>query len=145
MVNRFVPQELTSLQYTGLAVFVVLCGIPALEMNGFGFGIPFSLPIALTCATIGGAVGGALMCSRPMVAGLVGGLLAGPIGLLAVYYYTQDRQQIWNLELVVVQIGACLPGVGVGWLIKWILAAASPSAADRGTSGSTAPDHGTND
>jgi peptidoglycan/LPS O-acetylase OafA/YrhL len=105
----------------GFAIFVLLCGFPALELNGFGFGIPLSLPTALACATIGGAVGGVLMCRRPWVAGLSGGLLAGPLGLLAVYYYTHHRQTVFNVEVVFVQCLACLPGVGVGWCVKTVL------------------------
>jgi hypothetical protein len=121
------PQAFTRLQNAGVLVFVVLCGIPALEMNGFGFGISFTLGTALACATVGGAVGGMLICPRPLLAGLVGGLLAGPLGLIAVYYYTQGRQSVWNVELVIVQAIACLPGVGVGVLLKKVLAGMPPT------------------
>jgi hypothetical protein len=31
----------------GTFVFVALCGLPALEMSGFGFGIPFTVPTAV--------------------------------------------------------------------------------------------------
>jgi hypothetical protein len=68
------------LQKAGVAVFVFLCGIPALEMNGFGFGIPFSPLSAFACATVGGALGGVMICPRPMSAGLIGGLLVGTLG-----------------------------------------------------------------
>lgn len=121
------PNEITRLQQVGLLVFVFLCGIPGLELNGFGFGIPLSLPVALVCATIGGVVGGILICPRPLFAGLAGGLLAGPLGLLAVYYYAQNRESIWNLELVLVQGVASLPGVGVGYLLKRALSWSSPA------------------
>jgi hypothetical protein len=115
------PQPHTPLQTTGFFLFVFLCGVPALELNGFGMGIPFTLPMALACATLGGAVGGMLICSRPLVAGLTGGLLAGPLGLIAVYYYTRHRVEVSHLELVIVQGIACLPGVGIGLLVKRIL------------------------
>ncbi|MGE3805595.1 MAG: hypothetical protein AB7K24_13045 [Gemmataceae bacterium] len=105
----------------GILLFVGLCGIPALEMNGFGFGLPITLPVALGLATLGGALGGAFMCPRPLLAGLVGGLLAGPLGLLAVYFYTQGRHQVTNVELVLVQGVACLPGVGIGLALKYLL------------------------
>lgn len=123
MNNPAMQRDLTLLQKVGLIIFVFLCGIPGMEMNGFGVGIPLTLPVALACATIGGAVGGMLICSRPLVAGLIGGLFAGPFGLLAVYFYTQNRESVWNLELVIVQGLACLPGIGIGWLIKTALAA----------------------
>ena len=89
-------------QNNGIICFVFLCGVPALEINGFGFGLPFTLATALCCATLGGLVGGAMVCPRPIGAGLVGGLVAGPIGLLAVYYYTQHRHEVHTAELAIV-------------------------------------------
>lgn len=118
MSNSSGQQEMSQWQMYGIYVFVFFCGVPALELNGFGFGIPLTLSTAIICATIGGAVGGLMMCPRPLVAGLVGGLVAGPVGLLAVYYYTQHRNNVWNVELVLVQGLACLPGFGLGVLIK---------------------------
>ena len=56
-----------------------------------------------------------------MIAGLVGGLAAGPVGLFALYCYTLQRTEVWNVELVLVQGIASLPGVGLGFLLKrWI-------------------------
>ncbi len=112
------PLEFTRLQNAGMLVFVLLCGVPALEMNGFGFGLALTLPMALGCATVGGVVGGILLCPRPALAGLIGGLLAGPLGLLAVYYYTHQRTSVTNVELAIVQMLASLPGFGIGWLLK---------------------------
>ena len=68
----------------GIVVFVCLCGFPALELNGFGVGVPFTVPIAIATVVIGGAAGGALICPRPVTAGLIGGLIAGLSGFLAV-------------------------------------------------------------
>jgi ABC-type phosphate transport system permease subunit len=113
-------------QKAGIFVMVILCGIPALELNGFGNNIHFTLPTALACATVGGAAGGLLMCHRPLLAGLIGGLLAGPIGLLAVYFYTLYRTKVFNIELVIVQIIASVPGLVVGLWLKRILS--DPSA-----------------
>ena len=110
--------QFTRLQNVGMLVFVLLCGVPALEINGFGFGLSLTLPMALGCATLGGVVGGMLLCPRPVLAGLIGGLLAGPLGLFAVYYYTQQRTSVTNVELAIVQLLASLPGFGIGWLLK---------------------------
>ncbi len=114
-------QEFSKIQTAGMFVFMILCGFPALEMNGFGLGLNITLPTALICAFIGGAVGGAMICPRPMAAGFFGGLIAGPVGLLTLYLYTQHRNQVWNVELVLVQGLGCLPGIGVGLLLKKIL------------------------
>jgi len=126
MAEEVKQPSLSRLQTLGLIIFFALCGLPALEITGFGFGIPITLPRGLIIAGVGGALGGALICPRPIVAGLVGGLAAGPVGLFALYYYTLHRTEVWNVELVLVQGIASLPGVGLGFLLKkWI---------DRGTS-----------
>jgi hypothetical protein len=72
-----------------------------------------------------------LLCPRPLIAGIVGGLLAGPAGLLAVYWYTNGMNRVTNLELVLIQGGASLPGVAVGGLLKYFLKPAS-AAQDNG-------------
>lgn len=146
MSKQPAPGEAGKWQGLGLLIFVFLCGVPALEMNGFGFivrmlndfglGLRLSLPIALACATLGGAVGGMLICPRPLLAGLLGGLFAGPLGLLAVYAYTQHRQQVWNMELVLIQGLGSLPGVGLGIWLKKILT--PPPLEDRDASDSAA-------
>ena len=113
-------QQLTGRQNLGVFVFVVLCGLPALELNGFGLGLPLTLEQALLLATFGGLIGGALLCNDPIHAGIIGGLIAGPLGLYAVYFYTQQRVQVWNLELILVQGAASLPGLAVGKLIQFL-------------------------
>ncbi len=120
MSSKSASQELTGLQKVGIYVFVLFCGIPAAEINYSTLGIPFSLPSALACATVGGAVGGLLLCPRPILAGLIGGLIAGPPGLVAVYYYTQYRDP-FGMEFAIVQGIACLPGLAIGFLLKMVL------------------------
>jgi hypothetical protein len=109
---------LTGWQRAGIVVLVIFCGFPALAMNGFGLRMHITPSIAFLCATLGGAVGGAMICSRPILAGLLGGLVAGTLGLLAVYYYTLNRGHVWNAEVAIVQCLASVPGVGLGWFMK---------------------------
>lgn len=113
--------DLTIVQRLGILVFVFCCGIPAMEINGYGMGLITSMPFGLLLATLGGMVGGAMVCSSPIAAGMIGGVLAGPMGLLAVYLYTAARTEVYDLELVVVQLIASLPGFAVGWLIKKVV------------------------
>lgn len=113
-------QELSGKQNAGVIVMVALCGFPALELSGFGFGLPLTFEHAMLLATLGGLIGGALLCSNPIHAGIIGGLIAGPLGLYAVYYYTKQRVQVWNLELILVQGIASLPGLAVGKLIQYL-------------------------
>ena len=117
---------ITGRQKAGILAFVLLCGIPAMELNGFGFGVPFSLPLAVSCSALGGALGGVIFCRRPFLAGLIGGLLAGPLGLVAVYFYTHNRQRVAYVELVLVQGLASLPGIGIGLLLKRTLSSSTP-------------------
>jgi len=136
MVKNSSSDDMNWVQQAGLLVFVFLCGLPALEMNGFGIGFPISLQTGITCATLGGLVGGALICSRPLYAGIIGGLLAGPAGLLAVYFYTQNRVEVWNVELVLVQGVASLPGFLIG---KYLKGLAAPNHETQGKSDRNAP------
>ena len=118
MTEEAKQPSLSRSQTLGLIIFFPLCGLPALEIPGFGFGIPITLPSGLIIAGVGGAVGGALICPRPILAGLVGGLAAGPVGLFALYCYTLHRTEVWNVELVLVQRIASLPGAGLGVLAE---------------------------
>ena len=110
--------DLNGMQRIGILVFVFLCGVPALEINGFGLGLPITVPIGLAVSVVGGLVGGVLICPRPIAAGIIGGLLAGPMSLIATLLYTQGRSEVHTLELTLVGLVAVLPGLGVGYLIK---------------------------
>jgi hypothetical protein len=126
-------EDFTPLQYTGLLIFIFVCGLPAVLMNGFFVeDIQLSLPVALVIAAVGGLVGGAMMCHQPLAAGLVGGLLAGPLGLLALYAYTFYRTEVWDMELIVVQGVASLPGWGAGAWLKALIEQPEQEAAAAG-------------
>ncbi len=112
----------------GGLIYVFLCVGPPLIINNFLFDIAFSWFAAFTCATIGGTIGGLLAYPKPVLSSLIGGLLAGNIALAAIYYYTLYRTTIWNYEIAVLLFLGCLPGLGIGWLLKNIL---SNSSSDR--------------
>ena len=103
----------------GIFAFVA-CGFVALEMSGFGFGFQMTLQKALIISTILGGIGGALI-SEKRIPGFIAGLVAGPLGMFAVYYYTQNRQNVFHLELVVVQGIASLPALGLYHLLCKVL------------------------
>lgn len=105
----------------GGMVFFLLCMVPALEINGFGFGLPISVPAAFVCSTIGGVLAGGLICSRPIIAGIVGGVIAGPLGLRLLLFYTSHRTHLWNLEILLVTAVGSLPGLAVGYVLKTLI------------------------
>jgi len=102
----------------GIFVFVVLCGFPAMELGGFGFNFPITFHTGLYCSIAGGVIGGAMIGRKSLLAGILGGLVAGPLGFLAVYFYVQHRRSVWNLELVLVQLLGSAPGVLVAVLVN---------------------------
>ncbi len=113
-----IGRNITVRQKVGLIIMVFLCGMPGMELSGFGFGLNLTFSTCLICAVTGGAIGGLLYCSKPVMAGLGGGIVAGVGSLMAVYFYTMHRQSVWNFELALIQIAGCLPGLGLGMLIK---------------------------
>lgn len=104
-----------------LYIFMFSCSWPALEANGFGFGIPISLSGALIFSVFGGLVSGILAFRKPLAAGIVGGLLAGPLNILALHYYVQNRTAIWSVEIALVLIIASIPGLLVALFLRKIL------------------------
>lgn len=115
-------------QTAGIFAFVLGVGIPGAHMSGFFStdGEPFPLVAYLAVAAVGGVLGGWLMGRASPLAGVVGGLVAGLGGLLAVHLYTQGRKEVYHLELVAVQAAASLPGLGLYFLIKKMTAAPAP-------------------
>lgn len=123
MVKRRRSDDLTWLQWTGAALFVFLCEFPAASTNGFTFDglMSLSLGTLVFLSLIGGAVGGMLYFPKPPLAGLIGGLVAGPLTCLAVYYYTLHRERLFKGELALVMAVAALPGIAVGFILNKVL------------------------
>ena len=71
------------------------------------------------------------MCPRPLAAGVIGGFIAGTVGMLAVGIYTQHREKVLNWELVLVQGIASLPGLGIGFLLKKLLGGSESETVPR--------------
>jgi hypothetical protein len=112
----------TILQNIGAAVVVLTIGLPAMDHAGFGgfmgMELNWDLSVCLVVATIGGAIGGALLGSKHWVAGLIGGVLAGPGGFLALHFYLMGRESVWNYEMMLVQLIGSLPGIAVFHILK---------------------------
>jgi hypothetical protein len=122
--GRFSQDKFTWFQTLGAVIFFLTSGIPGLEMAGFGTGLFYwSMPTALLISVLGGLVGGCLLGGSnrvDRVAGLLGGLVGGPGGLLAVHYYVLGRTLVlWN-EIIIVQALGSLPGLGVYYLVKFL-------------------------
>lgn len=67
-----IGRKITVRQKVGLIIMVFLCGMPGMELAGFGFGLNLTFSTCLICAVTGGAIGGLLYCSKPFMAGLGG-------------------------------------------------------------------------
>jgi hypothetical protein len=113
-------------QIIGTLLFVGTCGIPAMHLAGFYGGTTWPLIRFLSIAAIGGLVGGALLARGHRVAGAVGGLIAGPLGLLAIYFYARNRQSIYQLEVMFVQLVAALPGLAAYGVLRLLTDALFP-------------------
>jgi hypothetical protein len=117
-------------QTIGILLFVFTSGIPGMHLAGFWSGTSLPLPVWLLVAFVGGFVGGLLLASEHRIAGAVGGMIAGPLGLLAIYFYAHGRQSIHTVELVLVQGVASLPGVGVYFVLRLLTDALFPAWDD---------------
>ncbi len=109
-------------QCLGVGILVLTVGMPAMQRAGFVslFEVcnGWSLPMCLAVATFGGAIGGALLGEQHYIAGLLGGLVAGPTAFLAMYFYALQRESMWNYEAVLVQLVGSLPGIGLFYVLK---------------------------
>jgi hypothetical protein len=103
-------------QIIGMLIFFATCN--GLPLAGFHGGTGWSLAGWVALAFFGGFVGGLLMAPGNRFAGAVGGMIAGPMGLLAVYFYARNRQTIYSAETVIVMLIASLPGLGVYWALR---------------------------
>ncbi|MAT13900.1 MAG: hypothetical protein CMJ46_01365 [Planctomyces sp.] len=106
-------KQLSGFQQLGMGVLIFCCGFPGLELSGFGFGLPITLQTAILISLGGGLLGGSLLSKKSKFWGGICGLLAGPLSVLAVYFYTSHRASIYNVELVIVQAVASLPALGL--------------------------------
>src|SRR4051794_8481355 len=110
--------RMSPLQTVGMLIIVVTAGIPGLHLAGFWSGTSIPLGIWLLVAAVGGIVGGLLMAPDYRIAGAIGGLLAGPLGLLSVFLYCRGRESVHNVELVFIPGIGSLRGVGFYFLMR---------------------------
>jgi hypothetical protein len=113
--NRF-----TVGQWVGTFIFLFTSTVPGMALAGFHGGTAWSLVIWLPIAALGGLIAGALLAPSHRFAGAIGGLIAGPTGLLALFFYARGRDKMFRAETVIVQLVASLPGLGVFFLLRLI-------------------------
>jgi hypothetical protein len=115
-----VGREKTVSWKIGVALFFLAAGFTGMSQAGFFPPLALGLPILIAIATVGGGIGGALMAGRETwLLGTIGGLIAGPCGLIAVYYYAQWRRpSVYMIEIALVQGLAGLPGLFVFRLLR---------------------------
>jgi hypothetical protein len=106
-------------QWCGAFIFLLSSGIPGLELARTGAEAS-RLAVWFPVAVIGGTIGGALLAPAHRLAGAAGGLIAGPMGLLSIFFYVraQTRPRIYRAEAAIVQLIASLPGLGVYFVLR---------------------------
>lgn len=115
-------ERTTVWQIIGMIIFA-LTALPASELAGFGgffnFSEGWSLETCLAFSAVGGALGGALIAEKHYIAGYFGGLIAGPCGFLAVYFYLLNGKPIVPHKLLpLIQLAGSLPGIGLYYVLK---------------------------
>ncbi|MEZ6048296.1 MAG: hypothetical protein R3C11_22530 [Planctomycetaceae bacterium] len=110
-------EEISVVQKLGIVVMVLLCGFPGMAVVGFLGRLHLSLQTALIISLGGGMLGGTLMSKKSKFWGGLCGLIAGPLSVLAIYFYAKNRDSIHSVELTLVQAIASLPALGLYRLI----------------------------
>jgi hypothetical protein len=116
-------------QIIGMLIFGATCN--GLPLAGFHGGTGWSVLGWVALAFFGGFVGGLLMAPANRLSGAVGGMIAGPMGLLAVYFYARNRQTVYTAETAIVMLIASLPGLGVYWILRLLGNAIFPPPPQR--------------
>lgn len=111
-------------QWIGFFIFFVTCdGLPSAGFNG---GTGWSLVGWLALSLIGGPLGGLLIARKHRFAGMVGGFIAGPLGLLGVYFYARHRQTVYIAETFIVTLVCSIPGLLVFLVLRVLTDAIFP-------------------
>lgn len=113
-------------QWIGTFIFLLSTGIPGLWLAGFHGGTSLSIIAWVFVAMVGGTIGGALLDPKHRLAGAAGGFVAGPMGLLSLYFYARNRDRLYRAEAVLVQLIASLPGLGVYFMLRLLTDAIFP-------------------
>jgi hypothetical protein len=80
----------------------------------------------LFVAACGGMIAGLLISPSHRVAGMIGGMIAGPLSLLAVMFYLRGRVRVFRVEIVGISLLATVPGLAVYFLLRLITDAIFP-------------------
>lgn len=105
-------------QIVGCLIFGVTVMLPGMTLAGFHGGTGWPILGWVCLSFVGGLVGGLLMTPNHRIAGAVGGFIAAPMGLLALYFYAKDRNVMYRAEAAIVTLVACLPGIGVYFVLR---------------------------
>ncbi|HPF38690.1 MAG TPA: hypothetical protein P5081_19980 [Phycisphaerae bacterium] len=105
-------------ELAGALLFFLFCSLPALAYGRHidESVIPFGAILAIVF--FGGGVAGTLMVPSCPQAGLIAGFVAGPCSFFALQRYLQWRGVAEDAELMLVTVVACLPAIGLGWLLR---------------------------
>lgn len=107
----------------GVSIVMVTCGLVH-EIT------PLPLSTAIIIMIVCGGVGGVAAIPGPFIGGLVGGMLAAPLGLLAAYYYVPLRNNLYDAEVVLAFFVGAIPGMLVASVLQKLLNRQPPSYFD---------------
>jgi hypothetical protein len=114
------------LQFLGGLILAATATVPGLYLSDHPKTPILSIVCFLFVAAVGGLVAGALIAPSHRIAGAIGGMIAGPLSLLAVMFYLRGRASHYRAEVVIVGLVAYLPGLGVYFLLRLLTDAIAP-------------------
>jgi Na+/proline symporter len=111
-------RSINVLQVLGGIVLAATATLPGLFVAGHPRTPVLAMLCMLFAAAAGGLLAGALIAPSHRIAGAIGGMIAGPLALLAVTFYFRGRGSAFRAEVVLVSLIASLPGLGVYFLLQ---------------------------
>ena len=119
------------LQFVGGLILAATATVPGVYLSGHPQAPILAIACFLFVAAVGGFVAGLLIAPSHRIAGAIGGMIAGPLALLAEMFYLRGRVAAYRAEVVLIGLLACLPGLGVYFVLRLLTDAIAPPKKPR--------------